>query len=354
MRKMKEIRISDIDGFTVGHAQDYDAVTGCTAIICPDGAVTAVDIRGGGPATRETPLLAGDKNTHKIHSVVFSGGSAYGLAASEGVMEYLEKKGIGYKVRTGIVPLVSSACIFDLAIGKSDIRPDFKMGYQAACNAMADFYNITDTSICHSDMQGNIGAGTGATVGKLCGPEFMMKSGLGIFALEHKGIKVGALAVVNALGDIIDEGNIVAGMLDSHIKIEKDITESNNKQIFADSFNAIFNRIRKSDLFDFRKENTTLVCVITNCDTTPQEAQKIACMAGNGLARAIRPVNTSADGDAVFCMNKGKERANIDSLGTMAAEATRKAILNAVKNTESIGGIISLNELTKTVNVQNK
>lgn len=352
---MKEIKLSEIEGFYIGHAQDYDAVTGCTAIICPEGAVSGVDIRGGGPATRETALLDADKNTHKIHSVVFSGGSAFGLEAANGVMDYLEEKGIGYKVRTGIVPLVSAACIFDLTIGKSDIRPDKTMGYLAASSAMnakeesvkdEDRQSeIHDEKIKFSDMQGNIGAGTGATVGKLGGPKYMMKSGLGTYAVEHEGIKVGAIAIVNALGDIIEDGDIIAGMLNPEFDVSN-TKNSDKEDIFADSFKVITDRISQSHIFDFRKENTTLVCVMTNCDVGPHEAQKIAQMACNGLPRVIYPVNTSADGDAVFSMNKGDKKGNIASLGVMASSVVREAILKAVKETEGICDIPSIKDIS--------
>ena len=346
---MKQIRFSEIEGFCVGHEQDIDAVTGCTDIICPKGGVSAVDIRGGGPATRETPLMDSDKNTHRIHSVVFSGGSAFGLAASQGVMECLEENNIGYKVRTGIVPLVSGACIFDLAIGKNDVRPDSEMGYRAAERALHQ-YEISkagnnDTRLdLDSEKQGNVGAGMGATVGKLGGPAQMMKSGLGTYAVEHEGIKVGAIAVVNALGDIIDDGNIVAGMLKPDYKIGSNVEPDD---IFASTFDSLLDKIKASNMFEFRRENTTLVCVVTNCDVTTQEAQKLAQMASNGMPRVIFPVNTSADGDAVFCMNAGDKKANIDVLGMIAADVVKNAIIRGVKETEGINDIPSYRDISR-------
>ena len=316
---MKEISIQQVEGFYIGNAQDTEGGTGCTAIYCPEGAVAGVDVRGGGPATRETDLLDPVNMVEKIHCVMLSGGSAYGLAAAGGAMDYLEEHGVGFDVGIGIVPIVPSACLFDLAVGDPKCRPDHQMGYDALVNAEKN-----------EPEQGIVGAGTGATVGKLCGAERAMKSGLGIYAEQYGDLKVGAVVAVNALGDVIDpDTNLpVAGLLNE----TKDALSSTSEEI---------KKITELS-FSMFKGNTTLGCIITNAKLTKAQAKKVAMMAHNGYARAIRPVHTSADGDSIFTMATGQVDAQIDAVGVIAAEVMAKAIARAVKVPSAYGFIGSM------------
>ena len=317
---MKEIKITDIDGVKIGQAKDEEGATGCTAIIFEEGAVAGVDVRGGGPASRETELLDPVKNCQAIHCVMLSGGSAFGLAASDGAMQYLEEHGIGYQIAGLTVPLVCGASIFDLTVGKKGVRPDKKMGYEACAAAGEEFRS------------GNEGAGTGATVGKLRGPEHMMKSGIGSFAVQSGEVKCGAVAVVNALGDIWKDGEIIAGLR----------TEDGG---FENARDLLFDVIEHENTPN--RENTTLVCVVTNAGITKDAANKVAQMAHNGLARAIDPVHTSMDGDLAFAVATGKVKANSDALGTLAAYVTERAILDAVENAEDAYGIPAARSMKK-------
>ncbi|MBQ2765317.1 MAG: P1 family peptidase [Firmicutes bacterium] len=305
---MKEISINEIKGIQIGHAQNMEGGTGCTAIFCPEGAVAGVDVRGGGPATRETDLLDPVNMIEKVHCIMLSGGSAYGLAAAEGAMEYLEEYGIGFDVGVGKVPIIPSACLFDLVAGDPNCRPDKEMGYQALVNAEKN-----------EAQQGIIGAGVGAAVGKLCGPERAMKSGLGIHAEQYGDLMVGAVVAVNALGDVFDpETHLpLAGLLNE----EKNALASTSAAIKAMAevpFNAF-------------QGNTTLGCILTNAVLTKAQAKKVSMMAHNGYARAICPVHTSADGDTIFTMSTGEVAAQIDAVGVIAAEVMAKAIAKAVK-----------------------
>ena len=318
---MKEIEISEISEFKIGHANDPAGATGCTAIICPDGAVTGCDVRGGGPATRETPLLDPVKNAQAVHCVMLSGGSAYGLAAGDGAMKYLEENGIGYVLGAYTIPLVVGASIFDLAVGKEGIRPDKEMGFEACRNAFSESGSIE---------QGNVGAGTGATVGKINGPNYAMKSGLGIWACETEGVKVGAIAVVNALGDIKVDGRIIAGCRDS-------------KGGFEDTDKVLRSRIKSEMMIN--RENTTLICMITNAKITKSQAAKISQIMHDGMAKSISPLHTSADGDTTFCMASGKIEVNTDSLGAIADHAAKQAIINAALNAEASYGLPAAKDL---------
>lgn len=319
---MKEISILDIEGVKIGNASDKKGLTGVTAIICPDGAPCGVDIHGGGPASRETQLLNPLAAAEKIHAVILSGGSAFGLDCAGGVMEYLEEKGIGFDTGITKVPLVCTSCIFDLVIGDYKCRPDKKMGYEAAENAFKGLFK-----------EGSEGAGTGATVGKLKGPGFMMKSGIGAYAAECGGLKMGAVVCVNALGDIYENGKIIAGLLNEE------------KSDFADSSKELLKSISpKENLFT---SNTTIGAVITNAEFDKTQMNKIAAMAHNAYAKAICPVNTTADGDSVYALSTGGYSADINAAGTLAAFVMEKAIIHAVKSAESINGVISFADLKK-------
>lgn len=317
---MKEIAFTDIDGVRIGSAENSAAGTGCTVVICEAGAPCGVDIRGGGPASRETGLLDPTAAAEKIHAVLLSGGSAYGLDAAGGVMHYLEEHDIGFETRICKVPLVVASCIYDLGCG-DNVRPDAAMGY-SACQA-AETNDAPEG--CH-------GAGTGATVGKLCGPTYMMKSGQGIYALQCGDIQVGAVVVVNALGDVVDEQNqVIAGM------------RGFDGTGFADA-----RRVMLSDdaavetLFSQRAvgvTNTTIGAVVTNGKFDKAHMKKIAALASNGLVRSIRPVNTTADGDSIYALSVGSVPAEVTLVGTMAAYAVEQAIRRAVRAAVSAYGL---------------
>lgn len=321
---MKEIRFTDIDGIKVGHAQNMEAATGCTVVICEEGATGGVDVRGGSPGTRETDLLDPQNLVDKIHAVVLSGGSAFGLDAASGVMKYLEEKDIGFDVQVTKVPIVCSAVLFDLVIGDYRVRPDLKMGYEACLNAT--------NRECPN---GNIGAGTGATVGKFLGPERAMKGGLGSYAVEIGDLKVGAIVAVNALGDIINPqtDEILAGLLDG--KGEKLIGTENEMEKVYDEKRNIFSG------------NTTIGVVATNGKFTKAQMNKLASMSHNGYARAMRPAHSIFDGDTIFTMATGKVEADLSVVGLLAARVMERAIVNAIKSAESLHGFNAHKDIKK-------
>ncbi|MGZ4863740.1 MAG: P1 family peptidase [Halobacteriota archaeon] len=313
---MKEIKIREIEGFEIGNDQDTAGGTGCTVIICRDGATAGVEVRGSAPATRETDLLSPMNKIEKINAVILSGGSAFGLDAAGGVMKYLEESGVGFETGFGVVPIVCGASLFDLCVGNPKARPDLKMGYAACMNAREN-----------SPKEGNYGAGTGATVGKLYGPDHMMKSGLGMFAAQAGLVKCGAIAAVNALGDVYDTdtGDRLAGILN------RDMDGLGNT-------NALIMEFMERDLTTFRA-NTTLGCIITNARLTKVQCTKLAAFTQNGYARAISPVHTTVDGDTVFVMATGEVDAGLDSLGVLAADIMAKAIARAVLSAEPAYGL---------------
>lgn len=305
---MKEIEISRIEGIRIGHATDEGGGTGCTAILCEKGAFAGVDVRGGGPASRETELLKPVNLVEQIHCVMLSGGSAYGLAAGDGAMAFLEEQGIGFDVGVGVVPIVCGASLFDLVVGDPKARPDKAMGYEACKHAM-------EGSVPE---EGNAGAGTGASVGKYLGVDTMMKSGLGIYCVETGGVKVGAVVAVNALGDITDPetGEVLAGILTS------------DKSAIGSTFDTMMEELAGGrNVFS---GNTTLGCIVTNGKLTKSQANKVASIAHNGFARTIRPVHTSFDGDTIFVMATGEAEVSPDALGALAAEVMAKAVCRAV------------------------
>lgn len=301
---MREIDISEIENVKIGSAEDLEARTGCTVIICERGAPTGVDVRGGGPASRETELLSQQATCSAVNAVLLSGGSAFGLDAAGGVMEYLEKKGVGTPVGTAVVPLVCQSCIFDLLVGKN-IRPDKAMA-KRACEAAEK----------NRPRSGRVGAGAGATVGKLLGADYAMNSGLGIYAVRLGNLKVGAVVAVNACGDIIDfeTGKIIAGLRDENG--------------FRDSEKTLYSMAEAA----MPAGNTTIGAVITNARFDKSRMTKIAQMAQDGYARAIRPVHTTMDGDTVYAMSCGDVEADVDLVGTLAARVMAAAIRNAVKS----------------------
>ncbi|HTX78200.1 MAG TPA: P1 family peptidase, partial [Longilinea sp.] len=288
--------ITDVPGILVGQAQNDDALTGCTVIICKDGAVGGVDQRGGAPGTRETDALRPMHLVEKVHAVMLAGGSAFGLDAASGAMRFLEENKVGFNTGVAKVPIVASAILFDLGIGDANIRPDAVMGYQACQNAAPE-----------RPAEGNVGAGTGATVGKILGMGQAMKSGIGTASIDiGGGIIVGAMIAVNAFGDVInpESDQILAGVR----PLQKGPLNVGGKDRFADTLKVMKSFVGKSALHLATMQNTVIGVVATNVDLTKEEANKVAQMAQNGLARAIRPANTMLDGDTLFCMATGKKK----------------------------------------------
>jgi L-aminopeptidase/D-esterase-like protein len=321
-KTMKEIGIHEIEGFQIGHAQDEKAATGCTVILCAQGAVAGVDVRGGAPASRDTELLKPVNTIERIHGVMLSGGSAFGLDAAAGVMRFLEERGVGFPVGVTVVPIVCGASLFDLTVGDHRVRPDPAMGY-AACQ------NAGTAPVA----QGNVGAGTGATVGKYLGPARMMKSGLGTFAVSAGDVKCGAIVAVNALGDVLDAdtGRPVAGILNP----EKTALDSTRRVLYEEIGAG-------RDVF---AGNTTLGCVLTNGKLTKTQVNKLASLAHNGCARVLSPAHTSADGDSIFAMSTCAVEAGADALGCLAAEVTARAINRAVRAAGGAYGLLSAADL---------
>jgi L-aminopeptidase/D-esterase-like protein len=314
--------LTDIPGILVGHASDYDGLTGCTAILCESGAVAGGDIRGFATGTQEWDVLSPYHVTDRIHGVCFAGGSAFGLEAASGVRRHLDHRGVGFQTPGGKVPLVPSAILYDLGIGKSTARPTREMGEVAAAAA-------NDKAV----VEGAVGAGTGATVGKIGGMAQAMKSGIGSWTIELegslKGVMVSALVAVNAVGDVIDPstGKIVAGMRTSATSAD-----------FADGARVM----KGGSASGFSRGNTTLVLVATNAKLDKVGANRLAHLAHVGMARAIRPVNTLSDGDVAIAMSVGNATAPLDSLGVAAAEAVEQSILRAVRLAPTLGGVPGL------------
>ncbi len=303
--------ITDISGIRVGQDTNLEAATGCTVILCDTPAVGGVDVRGSAPATRETDLLHPINLVEEVNAVVLTGGSAFGLDAASGVMRYLEEHGIGYDTGVARVPIVPAAAIFDLAFGSASVRPDAAAGYRACEKATAGAIE-----------QGNAGAGAGATVGKMAGPSFMMKGGLGSASTQlPDGTLVGALVVVNALGDIIDPQTqqVVAGT-------------RNPGFLVANPFG-----------------NSTIAVVATSASLTKEQVNKVAQMAHDGMAQVIRPVHTMFDGDTIFALALGPRpqtmtnsllaASQVSTIGAAAATTLARAIVKAVRHAAELHGV---------------
>jgi L-aminopeptidase/D-esterase-like protein len=322
--------ITDVRGIEVGHAQDEEALTGCTVILCRKGAVGGVDVRGGAPGTRETDLLNPINLVEKVHAVVLAGGSAFGLDAAGGVMRYLEEKKIGFNTGAAKVPIVPSAILYDLNIGRADVRPDSAMGYRAATSASSDVPS-----------EGNVGVGMGASVGKMFGTALAMKAGVGTASMDiGSEVIVGALVAVNAFGDVIDpqKKEIIAGLRSGKVGPLR----VGGKEHFADSLAMLKSRIGRA-VFDFAtRANTVIGVVATNAQLTKVQATKVAQMAQNGIARTIRPAHTMLDGDVIFALSTGTKKADVSIIGAFAAEVMAEAVVRAVKTAESAGGLPGL------------
>jgi L-aminopeptidase/D-esterase-like protein len=318
--------LRDLNNIFIGHATNKEAGTGCTVIVCSEGATGGVDVRGGAPATRETDLLRPEETVQILNAVILSGGSAYGLAASVGVAEELERRGMGLDVGVGVVPIVSGACLFDLTCGKADVRPTVEDGV----NAVRAAFNEREQPL----ERGCVGVGTGCTVGKLAGMERAMKSGVGE-AVENTGkLTVGALSAVNAAGNIVDPHTLqpIAGLL------------SPDKTQIQDEEQALIDQ-GDNLVMPLEHTNTTISCVVTNAKLTKPQATKVAQMAADGYAHAICPTHTSNDGDTIFVMSTGDVQAPIDLVGTMAMRAIQGAIVDAVKQATSSYGLIAAQDL---------
>jgi L-aminopeptidase/D-esterase-like protein len=308
----------DVPGFQVGHATNLEAATGCTVIICPPHTVGGVDVRGGAPGTRETDLLQPHNHVDEVSAIVLSGGSAYGLASAQGVMQYLEDHDMGYRSGTGfLVPIVPAAILFDLNIGNGAVRPDPAMGYQACENASSD-----------AVQQGTVGAGTGASVGKLRGIPNATKGGIGSASIEvMDDLWVAAIVAVNAIGDVLDEqGKIMAGVRDD---------EGN----FVGTLNVLKSFIKMQQAQQDSRENTVIGTIATNAKLSKAQVNKVAQMAHDGLARTINPAHTMYDGDTIFALASGVIAADVTLIGAYAAEIMAEAIRNAIRHATSLHNV---------------
>ncbi|WP_322290227.1 P1 family peptidase [Paratractidigestivibacter sp.] len=303
-----EIPITDVEGLRIGNAQDAEAKTGVTVLIFDEGVKVGIDVSGGGPAARETHLADPTTADSPANAIVLSGGSAFGLAAADGVMRYLEERGAGYDTGFARVPLVLGSCLYDLGVGRADVRPDAAMGYAACVDAEAN-----------EPISGDYGAGCGATVGKICGMGRSSNSGLGMFAAQVGELKVAAVVAVNALGDVRDPetGEVLAGL------------RGKGGAGFVDTRSVLYGIARRTDMFT---GNTTIGAIVTNGDFSKAEMSKIASMARNAFARCINPVGTLADGDTIYAASTCKVAADVNVAGTLAADVMARAIVDAVRS----------------------
>ena len=392
--------ITDVPGVLVGHAENPEGITGCTVVLAMEGAVAGVDVRGSAPGTRETDLMRPCNLVEKAHAIMLAGGSAYGLDAACGAMKFLEEQGIGFETGFGIVPIVGGAVIFDLDVGDPKARPDFKMGYLACKNASS-----------HPPAEGNAGAGLGATVGKLCGPRYAMKGGLGTWSIRlgtgndpggrQVPVIVGAIVVVNALGNIVDPGSgkMIAGPYDrdskeflsqtykageysnKHLNSSSERQCGNSKRQCGNSERQCSNSERQysnnkhentnskydnsgsksknggAGGFQGFAGNTTIGVIATNAILSKEGVNKVAEMAHDGLARVIRPVHTMYDGDTIFALSTsgasltGDRAADISAIGEAAADAMEIAVIRGVKNACGLGAIPAAGSLCKPQSV---
>lgn len=309
----KQNSITDVPGIEVGHAQDDEALTGCTVILCRKGAVAGVDVRGGAPGTRETDLLNPVNLVENVHAILLAGGSAFGLDAATGVMHYLEENNIGLDTGPARVPIVPAAILYDLSTGRANVRPDADMGYRAASSA---------SSVNRAG--GNVGAGTGASVGKLRGMKYAMKAGIGTASIDLNGVIIGAIVAVNAVGDVVDPktGRKLAGM------------RSGSTLAWMKSGQA------RSAI----TSNTVIGVIATNAKLSKAEATKVAQMAQDGVAQTVRPAHTMFDGDTIFALSTGNAKADVSTVGAFAAEVMAEAIVRGVKMAASAGGLVGLSK----------
>lgn len=319
---MKDIRITDIKGIQVGQAEDALGGTGCTVILCKEGATAGVDVRGGGPATRETDLLNPINMVQQIHAVMLSGGSAFGLDAASGAMQYLEEHGIGFDMQVATIPIVCGASLFDLSVGDPTSRPDKEMGYAACVNSEQGEL-----------LEGNHGAGTGASVGKIIGFEHAMKSGIGTCGVQVNDLQVAAIVAVNACGNVVD--------YETNEQLVGIYMEDKNAVVPAeDLLYQQMDQMRK-----LPEGNTTIGCIVTNAKLDKAQCTKIAGIAHNGYARAIHPVHTMSDGDTIFVLSTNEVEVMPDAVGMLAVEQMAKAIKRAVQHADSAYGLKAYKDL---------
>ena len=335
MSTLSPISITEIPGFKFGHFTDRTGGTGCTAIVAPEGATGGVDVRGAAPASRETDLLRPENTVERVHAVLLSGGSAYGLEAASGAAGELEKHGIGLDVGVGRVPIVCSSCLFDLAFGNPQARPTGFDGAMAVREAL-----ITPSSLPLSE--GCVGAGTGATVGKLGGPERCMKSGLGARAFQLGSLQMGAISAVNAVGNVVDPATLtpIAGMR----------TTADGMEI-VDMEEAMLEMGSRMTM-PLDRTNTTISCIVTNAALTKAQCTKVAQMAADAYAHAIRPTHTTNDGDTIYVLASGalgdedSSRLPLDLLGLMATRALEAAIVAGCTEATALQGLPAHRDLT--------
>lgn len=336
--QLRDETITAISGIKVGHAEDLNALTGCTVILLEDGAVGGVDQRGGAPGTRETDLLQPMHLVEQVHAILLTGGSAFGLDAATGVMRYLEERKIGFDTGVARVPIVPAAVLFDLAIGQSTVRPDAQMGYLACQHASTQPVQM-----------GNIGAGCGACVGKILGVAQATKTGIGSACLTLSGgVKVAAIVAVNAFGDVIDpnNGKILAGAR----TLKKGPLQVGEDGLYADTLQVMKTLIGRAVMGFATRGNTVIGLVATNARLNKEEVNKVAQMAQDGLARCLRPAHTMLDGDTIFAVATGLHRADVSTIGAFAAEAVAQSILNGVLSATSAGGLPSASEIREGMN----
>lgn len=324
---LESASLADLPSFRCAHAEDARAGTGCTVVITPDGAVCGVDVRGGGPATRETDLLKPENMIEAVHGVVLSGGSAFGLAASTGVMDELACRGIGFPVESAKVPIVVGACLFDLLVGQN-AHPDADMGRAAA---RAAFERDASEPLA----EGNVGAGCGASVGKLLGGERAMKAGLGVCGLRAGELVVCAIVAVNALGNVCDaSGTWIAGCRDGEGAVMDPL-----EAFAAMTANAPDDSPACAEPASGPCANTTIGVVLTNARLTKAQATKVSSTVHDAYARAIKPVHTSGDGDTVFAFASGEVDAAYDVVAIAATEAMQNAVVRAVSQASAAYGL---------------
>ncbi len=322
---MKTLYVDQIDDFKLGHNQDHTALTGCTVIICEEGAVTGVDVKGGSPGSRETDLLASENTVEKAHATFLAGGSAYGLDVGSGVMKFLEEKEIGFDVQTTKVPIVPGAILFDLGIGDNKIRPDQDMGYKACENAYQN-----------EKVFGNIGAGTGATIGKALGPEFSMKAGIGYAGYQLGPLQIAATVAVNAVGDVIDPytGKQIAGIFDR------------KKNQLLSTSDILLSKGEQSLNHHGYYGNTTIGTIMTNAKLTKAQANKMATIAQDGIAKTINPSHTLMDGDTLFTMTSNRIEVDPTIISILATKVVTEAIIDGVTKAKTVLGVPSVQDLS--------
>jgi L-aminopeptidase/D-esterase-like protein len=325
--------ITDVPGITVGHASDVKALTGCTVLLCEEGATGAVDVRGTATGTRQMDALNLLHLVDRIHGILLAGGSAFGLNAAGGVMAYLEEKGKGFDVVNRKIPIVPSAVIFDLGIGDGGVRPDHQMGYHACLNVSREV------------PEGSVGVGTGATVGKLFGIEQAMKGGVGTTSIQGpNGLIVGTLVVVNAFGDVMKPytNRILVGAR----KSKRSLQLANSSNWIKKGKTRKQSRLIPS--FDVSPFNTTLGVIATNADLSKKEIHQVAQIAHSGLAKVISPLHSTFDGDLLFAISYGKKRgADVNTIGLLGEAALMEAVQRAVKKADGFGLIPAYKDIPK-------